>query len=220
MGTTNRMRIQQAILAALADAGNGASLERLQKMMRRFPPQLVEEALRHLADGGLVEVGEYRGRERARLTEHFRVWRPRAPRPEYRPEPEGPPIVLPPMPYASSDIVHRTLEVCVEEGRRFIRGEVYLGPFMKRRMNAEFPRMTNEERKGLIDHLRELGCVRVERRQGQDGTEFSVLMLNTDHPAVRQVWRAQAGGRAPRLSAEVGTAPSDASAATLNTEKT
>ena len=220
MVTISRMRIQQAVLAALADSGNSATPERLRHMLRRFPTESVDEAVHHLTDAGMVEVGEYRGRVRARLTEHFRIHRgrPRTPSPAATgppapPEPEEPPISLPPVPYASSDMVHQALVVIVEEARRFVRGEVYLGPFMKRRMNAEFPLMTNEERKGLIDHLRAQGCVRIEKRMGERG-EYSVLLIDQTSPAVRQVWKGLASGRI-RLSPASAAGSPRASAATF-----
>jgi len=207
----NPMRVQQAILETLAGSGNYASVERLKRMLRRFPEESIDEALRHLVDGGVIEIGEYKGHVRARLTEHFRAPRsPRAP-PARAEEDEVPETPMPSLPFADSDDVLRTLRVVVEEARRFVRGEVYLGPFMKRRMNAEFPKMTNEERKALIDHLQAQGCLRIEKRPGESG-QYSVMVLEHSHATVRRIWRSLAGARG--VSAAEPVAPSDA---TLNT---
>jgi len=167
-------------------------------MLRRFPPEAIEDAVRTLVDEGFLEItGETPERHRVRLTRAHRVYRPHreSPRP---PEPVEAPPVLPPLPFADSDRVLEALRIVVEEASRFVRGEIYLGPFMKRRMNVAFPDLSNEDRKDIVDHLRDLGCVTLERRKGGEGMEYTVMLVDRKHAAVRHVLRT--------LSADAGPA--------------
>jgi len=210
VATKNPMRVQQAVLDTLASSGDHASVQRLRRMLQRFPDETIDEALRHLLEGGMLEIGEYKGHVRARLTQHFRHPSPsRTPPARAEDEEETP---MPALPFADSEDLLRGLRVVVEEARRFARGEVYLGPFMKRRMNAEFPKMTNEERKDLIDHLQARGCLRIEKRPGETG-QYTVLVLEHSHAAVRRIWRSLA---TPRKE-DAGAVGEVASPATLNT---
>ena len=187
----NRTRVQQAILSILQDS-TGATADSLRRMLRRFPESAVDDALRYLVDSGLVEARSYDGNTRVRLGRNFRVVLGTPARPALSPgigEPvSSVHIEVPPLPYAPAETILHALQAVVGEAQRFVQGEVYLGPFMKRVMNSAFPEMTNDQRKGLIEHLQMQGFIRVERRQGHDSA-YSVILLERAHPAVRDVWR-------------------------------
>ena len=62
--------------------------------------------------------------------------------------------------------------------------EVWLGPFL-RTMNDAFPLKSHQERKNLVNRLRELGAVDIiQRPRGDEEGTYAVLTISWQHPLV------------------------------------
>jgi len=60
--------------------------------------------------------------------------------------------------------------------------EVWVTPFLHK-LRTEMSQLAEYERKALISNLQDAGAINVERRQG-DHNEYSVILINWDHPDV------------------------------------
>lgn len=63
--------------------------------------------------------------------------------------------------------------------------EVFLMPYLHKLRN-EMPQLADYQRKALISNLEYNGAVKVERRQGEPN-DYSVIIINWDHPTVREL---------------------------------
>lgn len=63
--------------------------------------------------------------------------------------------------------------------------EIWLTPYLHK-LRAELPGLAEFERRELINRLEQMKAVAVEKREGQPNP-FSVLILNWNHPLVREV---------------------------------
>jgi uncharacterized LabA/DUF88 family protein len=70
--------------------------------------------------------------------------------------------------------------------------EVYLTPLL-RKLSEELGEIEGHDPKSLIGDLEDCGAVRLERRRGMP-YDYTVLIVNGDHPAVREVKEDFAGG--------------------------
>jgi hypothetical protein len=61
--------------------------------------------------------------------------------------------------------------------------ELWLGPFM-RLLTDELPELPDYERRDLLNHLRDAGTLRIEKREGEPHP-FSVIVVNYNHPDVQ-----------------------------------
>ncbi|MDO7849427.1 NYN domain-containing protein [Hymenobacter sp. M29] len=61
--------------------------------------------------------------------------------------------------------------------------ELWLGPFM-RLLTDELPELPDYERRDLLNHLRDAGTIRIEKREGEPHP-FSVIVVNYNHPDVQ-----------------------------------
>jgi len=66
--------------------------------------------------------------------------------------------------------------------------EVWMTPYLHK-LRAELPHFSEYERKALISQLAESGAIRVEKRKGEPH-DFSVILVNWNHPDVRKLHMA------------------------------
>jgi hypothetical protein len=69
--------------------------------------------------------------------------------------------------------------------------EVYISPYLYR-LEREMPQLNQHGRRQMVTTLRDAGAVKVEKREGIDRftgerNEFSVMIINWDHPTVREL---------------------------------
>ena len=70
--------------------------------------------------------------------------------------------------------------------------EVYLTPLL-RRLSEEFGNLEDHDPKSLVADLEEAGAIRLERRKGNP-YDYTVLLVNDQHPAVLAVREEKTGG--------------------------
>jgi hypothetical protein len=94
----------------------------------------------------------------------------------------------------SMDVPEDRLQKCIPlllQFRERVRSnEIWLGPFYKAVMNEAFVSLTQEERKAIVNRLKELGAIQIETREGHTGTPYAVVLINDQHPLIK-------AGRAP-----------------------
>jgi uncharacterized LabA/DUF88 family protein len=86
--------------------------------------------------------------------------------------------------------------------------EVYLTPLL-RKLSEVLGEIEDHDPKSLIGDLEECGAVRLERRRGMP-YDYTVLIVNSDHPAVAELKRAAAARRELRTNGEGQAAIEDA----------
>jgi len=84
----------------------------------------------------------------------------------------------------------RCLEFLMEQIQRYAAGqpgtpEIWASPFL-RRLTDVLPELPDWERRQLINHLRDSGALRLEKREGEPHP-FSVIIVNYQHPDVREL---------------------------------
>jgi len=83
----------------------------------------------------------------------------------------------------------RCLEFLMEQIQRYggQQGtpEIWASPFL-RRLTDVLPELPDWERRQLINHLRDSGALRLEKREGEPHP-FSVIIVNYQHPDVREL---------------------------------
>jgi hypothetical protein len=83
----------------------------------------------------------------------------------------------------------RCLEFLLEQVQRFgsqqATPEIWASPFL-RRLTDVLPELPDWERRQLLNHLRDAGAVRLEKREGEPHP-FSVILINYQHPDVREL---------------------------------
>ena len=108
-------------------------------------------------------------------------------------EDEGPapdaPVPFNPVAELPHPLDYDALKVIEENFGRY--DEVYLTPLL-RRLSEVFGEVEGHDPKSLIGDLEEVGAVRLERRRGLP-YDYTVLLVNDEHPAVREV-RAELTG--------------------------
>ncbi len=71
------------------------------------------------------------------------------------------------------------------------KGEVWLSPFLKNEMPEYFPDLTHPQRRRLINILKEEGKIEIVERKNENGPfPFSVVLLNNEHPRVKDLLTA------------------------------
>ena len=120
---------------------------------------------------------------------------PAAPRPtpavaySFTPEP---PTTFAPVRRIVRDEERRCLEFLLEQVQRFGQqgstAEIWASPFL-RRLTDVLPEIPEWERRQLLNHLRDDGAVRMEKREGEPHP-FSVILINYQHP---DVWELNPG---------------------------
>lgn len=83
----------------------------------------------------------------------------------------------------SDQYVYNSLVVLMEHFQD--KPEVWISPYLHR-LRDGLPELEDWERKHLISDLVEVGAVKVEKRRG-DPNDYSVLMVNWNHPDVRDL---------------------------------
>ena len=68
------------------------------------------------------------------------------------------------------------------------KAEVWMTPYLHK-LRAELPHLSEYQRKALIAQMAENGAIQVEKRKG-DPHDFSVILLNWNHPDVRDLTTA------------------------------
>jgi uncharacterized LabA/DUF88 family protein len=63
------------------------------------------------------------------------------------------------------------------------KSEIWMTPYLHRQ-RAQMPHLAEYERRDLINGLREKGAITIEKRTGDD-VEYSVMIVNWNHPEVR-----------------------------------
>jgi uncharacterized LabA/DUF88 family protein len=82
-----------------------------------------------------------------------------------------------------NDLQVRAVEIML---RHFAdKKDIWITPYLYK-LRAEFPELSEWDRKQLISDLREAGAIRVEKRQGETH-DYSVIVVNWNHPGVRAV---------------------------------
>ena len=80
----------------------------------------------------------------------------------------------------------RCLEFLLEQVQKFgnqqTTPEIWVSPFL-RRLTDVLPELPDWERRQLLTHLRDVGAVRIEKREGEPHP-FSVIIVNYQHPDV------------------------------------
>ena len=79
----------------------------------------------------------------------------------------------------------RALGLVIEQISKFNNPELWAGPFFKR-MADDMPELADYDRRQLITALVRAGAVKVEKRVGNP-RDFSVMLVNKDHPDVKEV---------------------------------
>ena len=90
----------------------------------------------------------------------------------------------------------RCLEFLLEQAMRYTghqgTPEIWASPFL-RRLTDVLPELPDWERRQLINHLRDSGALRLEKREGEPHP-FSVIIVNYQHP---DVWELNPGEATP-----------------------
>jgi len=90
----------------------------------------------------------------------------------------------------------RCLEFLLEQVQRYAghqgTPEIWASPFL-RRLTDVLPELPDWERRQLINHLRDSGALRLEKREGEPHA-FSVIIVNYQHP---DVWELNPGAQTP-----------------------
>jgi len=90
----------------------------------------------------------------------------------------------------------RCLEFLLEQAMRYTGNqgtpEIWASPFL-RRLTDVLPELPDWERRQLINHLRDSGALRLEKREGEPHP-FSVIIVNYQHP---DVWDLNPGEATP-----------------------
>lgn len=134
----------------------------------------------------LMNVGEERFIDGISLLPGAKA-RPEAPRPidAHKPSPATTPV-KPIVPFStpkSLDLVEQqALLIMLEHFSG--KTEIWVTPYLHRLRN-EMPLLAEYERRALITTLSDKGVVRVEKRVGEP-TDYSVMLINWDHPDVRR----------------------------------
>ena len=83
----------------------------------------------------------------------------------------------------------RCLEFLLEQVQRYAGNqdtpEIWASPFL-RRLTDVLPELPDWERRQLINHLRDSGALRLEKREGEPHA-FSVIIVNFQHPDVEEL---------------------------------
>ena len=120
---------------------------------------------------------------------------PVAPRPATYPFIPEPPTTFAPIRRIVRDEERRCLEFLLEQANRFGQqgstAEIWASPFL-RRLTDVLPEIPEWERRQLLNHLRDDGAVRMEKREGEPHP-FSVILINYQHP---DVWELNPGPEA------------------------
>ncbi len=105
-------------------------------------------------------------------------------------EPAGTEAAFAPIRRITSPNERRCLEFLMEQIQRYAAGqpgtpEIWASPFL-RRLTDVLPELPDWERRQLINHLRDSGALRLEKREGEPHP-FSVIIVNYQHPDVREL---------------------------------
>ena len=104
-------------------------------------------------------------------------------------EPAGTENGFAPIRRITSTNERRCLEFLMEQIQRYggQQGtpEIWASPFL-RRLTDVLPELPDWERRQLINHLRDSGALRLEKREGEPHA-FSVIIVNYQHPDVREL---------------------------------
>ncbi|UOQ99363.1 NYN domain-containing protein [Hymenobacter sp. 5317J-9] len=185
--------------ASFIDARDLLGAERIEQLEKRRTDRLrLQEESRRLREQGLAGVptaAALAARETAKGPQVGSIPSAIAPRPVVpavpRPAPrtsEDVPDFAPVRPLAR-DIERRTLAFILNEFQKLEAKqqrrvpELWLGPFM-RLLTDELPELPDYERRDLLNHLRDAGTIRIEKREGEPHP-FSVIVVNYNHPDVQ-----------------------------------
>jgi len=97
------------------------------------------------------------------------------------PQPAYPPAEFAPIKTIDDQYVYNALVILMENFQD--KPEVWISPFLHR-LRDGLSELEDWERKHLISDLEKVGAVKVEKRRGEPN-DYSVLMINWDHPEVR-----------------------------------
>ncbi|MGI4872811.1 MAG: NYN domain-containing protein [Janthinobacterium lividum] len=105
---------------------------------------------------------------------------------------QGPPPTFAPTRRVTRVEERRCLEFLLEQVQKFgnqhATPEIWASPFL-RRLTDVLPEIPEWERRQLLNHLRDDGAVRIEKREGEPHP-FSVIIVNYQHP---DVWELNPG---------------------------
>jgi hypothetical protein len=195
------------------DARELLPAERLQVLEDHRTARLRQgEEIRRLREQGMVGVqsaaarqaaqdvagraGEVSAEALADEAERLASPGPVAPRPSTPARPsmleqllQEPPATFAPIRRITRSDERRCLEFLLEQMQRFssqqAAPEIWASPFL-RRLTDVLPELPDWERRQLINHLRDAGAVRLEKREGEPHP-FSVILVNYQHPDVREL---------------------------------
>ncbi len=85
-----------------------------------------------------------------------------------------------------SPIVSEAEKICLEVLLKNYghHPEVWMSPFL-RKLSDALPRLADFERKALLMTLEAAGAIRIEKRRGEP-YDYSIILVNYNHPAVRE----------------------------------
>lgn len=119
-----------------------------------------------------------------------------APKPKFKVESSPKAVIAPPPPepeYPSAEFaeikviddqyIYQALVILMENFQD--KPEVWMSPYLHR-LRDGLTELEDWERKHLISDLVDVGVVKIERRRGEPN-DYSVLVINWDHPDVRQL---------------------------------
>ncbi len=163
-----------------------------QVLVAGFREATSGDLLQNLGPQHFIDARELLPAATLALLEARRAGRPAAEAPADKPAgapvaaPDEPPAFDPVRPLTNPD-EQRCLAFMMAELQRLSQhravNELWLTPFL-RRLTDEFPALPEYERRDLINGLRTAGALRIEKREGEQHP-FSVVVLNPQHPAVR-----------------------------------
>ena len=183
--------------------------ERLQTLEdHKKARQQQAEDMRRLREQGTVGVPTAAARQAAQHVasqppaEGAATTAPTAPRPSVPTKPtlmeqllQGPPPTFAPTRRVTRTEERRCLEFLLEQVQKFgnqqATPEIWASPFL-RRLTDVLPEIPEWERRQLLNHLRDDGAVRIEKREGEPHP-FSVIIVNYQHP---DVWELNPGEEA------------------------
>jgi uncharacterized LabA/DUF88 family protein len=78
-------------------------------------------------------------------------------------------------------------QICLEVllGNYSHHHEIWVSPFL-RKLSDALPALADFERKALVTMLESAGAIRIEKRRGEP-YDYSILLINYNHPAVRRL---------------------------------
>ena len=188
------------------DARELLSAERLQVLEDHRTARLRQgEEIRRLREQGLVGVQSAAARQAAQDAAGMASVTPAeggesaalaAPRPSAPARPSmleqllpEPPATFAPIRRVTRSDERRCLEFLLAQMQRFgsqqATPEIWASPFL-RRLTDVLPELPDWERRQLLNHLRDAGAVRLEKREGEPHP-FSVILVNYQHPDVREL---------------------------------